>query len=59
MDETEHKCEVCYINFVTSSLISVEGLAYQTWKRVSPWYICKDCADKISDALKEKEGKNE
>ncbi len=53
MDKVEivHQCEVCYIQYSQAELVEIEGITYQTWKRISPWYICKDCAEKISDAL--------
>lgn len=59
MIESMHHCEVCHRNCADGELIEVNAIAYLRWERASPWYICNDCAKKISDALKEKEGKNE
>lgn len=61
MDNVEicYHCEICHIMYTESDLIAVEGIEYLRWERLFPWYICKGCAEKISDALKEKEGKNE
>lgn len=60
MDKSDvnHYCEVCYIQHLQSDLLEVKEITYKTWKRASPWYICQECAEKISTALKEKEGKN-
>lgn len=56
--EIAHGCEVCHRVFVHKDLIIVDTIAWQN-KRTFPWYICKECAKKISDALKAKEGKHE
>jgi len=56
--ESMHSCEVCYLMRPDSELIDVNCIEYHKWGRVFPWYICKNCAKKISDALKEKEGSN-
>lgn len=56
MIESMHGCEVCYKSFADSDLIAVDGIAYLKWQRVFPWYICRDCAEKISDALEEQGG---
>lgn len=60
MDNVEicYHCEVCHNRYEDSELIAVEGIDYLKWERTFPWYICKVCAEKIIDALKEKEGKN-
>lgn len=46
MIEVMHGCEVCYKLYDESRLVAVERC-----ERVFPWYICKPCAEKISDAL--------
>lgn len=57
--ELMYECQACYKARGESTLIAVEGIEYSHWHRVFPWLICKTCAEKISNALKEKEGKNE
>jgi hypothetical protein len=59
MIELIHGCEVCHKLYAESAVVEISGIEYQMWKRVFPWYICLECARKISDALKVKEGKNE
>jgi len=51
MSEAMHHCEVCHKQYADSVLIAVKGIAYLKWERVFPWYICRECAEKISDAL--------
>lgn len=47
-------CGACHHAYVSSDTIEVKGI-----QRVHPFAICKECAKKISDALKASEGKNE
>lgn len=57
MDNVEaYYCEVCHNFYADSELIAVEGIDYLKWERTFPWYICKGCAEKISDALKRIDG---
>ena len=51
MSESMHMCEVCHKSRVDSDLIAIEGVEYLRWERLFPWYICMQCAEKISDAL--------
>lgn len=45
-------CEVCYKDCTVGNAIAVKDLEFKNYgKRVMPWYICKDCAEKISEAL--------
>jgi hypothetical protein len=54
-----YECQVCYKQHVESKLIAVEAIKNSVLHRVYPWLICYECAEKISDALKVREGKNE
>jgi len=51
MIEMSRCCEVCHNRYTKSELIAVDGIDYLKWERDYPWYICKACAEKISDAL--------
>lgn len=51
--EIVHECQVCYNKFVDSDLIAVNGIRTPRGYRVFPWNICKLCAEKISDDLKQ------
>lgn len=61
MSEAElmYECQVCYIMHKESRLIEVKEIKYRIQHGVFPWHICRRCAEKISDALKKREGKNE
>lgn len=48
-----HACEVCYKLYLNDQLIAVDGIEFQKYRRVTPWYVCKPCAQKISDAYKD------
>jgi protein-arginine kinase activator protein McsA len=47
-----HHCEVCHNKHAKIALIAVTSITYLEWERDYPWYICRNCATKISDALK-------
>lgn len=51
MIELSHNCEVCHKSHADSDLIAIEGVEYLRWERLFPWYICYECAEKISNAL--------
>lgn len=57
MDESElmYECQVCFEMYKESMLITVKEIEYRHWHRVFPWYICYECAEKISDAFRESE----
>jgi hypothetical protein len=50
---TPYYCEACYGDFSPELLIAVPGIVFQNSRRVTPWSVCRDCAQKISDALSE------
>jgi hypothetical protein len=51
--EQFHLCEVCHRGYTSSAMVAVHGIAYIKYQRVFPWHICKECAEKISGALKQ------
>jgi len=53
--ELMYECQVCYQKYVESALIQVKDIRYSAMHRVFPWYICYECAEKISDAFREEE----
>lgn len=57
MSEAElmYECQVCYKMHRESDLIAVKDIEYSQHHRVFPWHICHECAEKISDAFREKE----
>lgn len=57
MKEAEllYECQVCHKARGESMLLTVEGIEYSHGDRVSPWLICQECAEKISDAFRESE----
>jgi hypothetical protein len=47
-------CHVCYADADLASLIEVRDIHYPHYgERHTPCYICRDCAMKISNAVKE------
>jgi hypothetical protein len=44
-------CEVCYRFWPSGVIIGVGDIAFQDWKRVTPWYVCPECAEKIYYAV--------
>lgn len=50
-----HQCQVCYKLITDDQILAVDGIEYDLGKRVTPWYVCKSCAQKISDTYREKE----
>lgn len=57
--EVMHYCEVCHNMHGDSELIVLKDIEYSQRKRVFPLYICIPCADKINNALKDKQEKRE
>lgn len=48
------QCEVCYGHFSIDTIIPVNNIVFQNSRRITPYYICPECAQKVSDAFTEK-----
>lgn len=48
---TYRTCEACHRTHVSSSLIEIDNMLSLTLKRVPPWAVCPECAEKISKAF--------